>query len=75
MPKGRLCLMVWRSQAWAGRQEAPQSPPFPSLLERKPEGEDPTQKTFVPNLRHFQLYHVFNSHTQLNEYFMESLQC
>lgn len=56
-------LMVWESWAWAGSQEAPQSPPFPSLLQRKPEGEDPTQKTFVPDLRHFQFYHVLKSHT------------
>ena len=63
-----------RSGACAERQEAPQSPPFPSSLGRKQEREDPTQKTFVPNLPHFRLYCVIQSHTRVVEYLTESLQ-
>lgn len=49
------------------RQEAQQTPPFPSL-EWKPEGEDPTQKAFVPDLRHFQLSCVLEkaTHKEVN---------
>lgn len=58
------------------RQEAQQTPPFPSLG-WKPEGEDPTQKAFVPDPRHFQLSCVLEkaTHKEVNTDIARGPQC
>lgn len=53
---------VWEVSDFCGEAGSPTVTPFPSPLGLKPEGEDPTQKTFVPDLRHFQLYYILKSH-------------
>lgn len=65
---------VWEVWGLCGETGSPTVTSFSFSMGRKPEREDPTQKTFVPNLPHFRPYCVLKSHTGVIEYLTESLR-